>query len=372
MIDRSDPQHRGLRRLLALAAALLAVAAVVLSPDAVAQQAPAAVPPHRAKMASVALGERFAVPLTPGSSCPADDAAAPDWHDLALEVDGLDTGLRALGCDPSANALVFRLQHRDPPPSGVDAVSYQAAWEDIVGTSIAAWHGHQVKVRIVDKNPDARVSLPATREALLSVAVIEEASVRPWMALGMVAIVWSLTLFLGARTSLIRDPLNDGAGLASRTFSLAKTQLAWWFAIIFASFVFLWLITGDIPALSSQALALLGLSGVTTLAASAVKRPEILPMAKPDVFLDELISDANGPTIQRFQMLVMTVSLGLMFLINVFTRLSMPVFDGSLITLMGISAGTYVAAKIPEDQGGVPVGSADDEADPKSRYSAIG
>jgi hypothetical protein len=63
-----------------------------------------------------------------------------------------------------------------------------------------------------------------------------------------------------------------------------------------------------------------------------------------------------------------------MFLIHVATRLTMPEFDASLLTLLGISAGTYVGLKIPEDQGGAAKAATGDAGDPtdaaKSGYSA--
>ena len=49
-------------------------------------------------------------------------------------------------------------------------------------------------------------------------------------------------------------------------------------------------------------------------------------------------------------MVVWTVVLGVMFVIEVYTNLQMPEFDSTLLTLMGISGGTYVGLKIPEKQ----------------------
>ena len=67
-------------------------------------------------------------------------------------------------------------------------------------------------------------------------------------------------------------------------------------------------------------------------------------------FLSDLLTDANGITLHRFQMLVWTVILILLFLIEVHRTLAMPKFDGTLLALMGISAGTYLGFKIPERQ----------------------
>jgi hypothetical protein len=64
----------------------------------------------------------------------------------------------------------------------------------------------------------------------------------------------------------------------------------------------------------------------------------------------DFLSDANGVTFHRFQIIVWTVVLGLVFLYSVWTSLSMPQFSDTLLALMGISAGTYIGFKIPERQ----------------------
>ena len=65
-------------------------------------------------------------------------------------------------------------------------------------------------------------------------------------------------------------------------------------------------------------------------------------------FLLDLLSDANGVTLHRFQMLVWTVVLGIVFVFGVYRSLSTPQFDTTLLALMGIASGTYLGFKIPE------------------------
>jgi hypothetical protein len=50
----------------------------------------------------------------------------------------------------------------------------------------------------------------------------------------------------------------------------------------------------------------------------------------------------------RFQILVWTLVLGIMFVASVYNQLAMPQFSATLLGLLGISAGTYVGAKIPD------------------------
>lgn len=65
---------------------------------------------------------------------------------------------------------------------------------------------------------------------------------------------------------------------------------------------------------------------------------------------NDLVTDANGPSFHRFQMIVWTFILGLLFLAGVYRNLAMPEFSGTLLALMGISAGTYLGFKVPEQQ----------------------
>ena len=66
--------------------------------------------------------------------------------------------------------------------------------------------------------------------------------------------------------------------------------------------------------------------------------------------ITDLLSDVNGVTFHRFQIVVWTIVLGIVFIFTVWTSLTMPQFSDTILALMGISAGTYVGFKIPEQQ----------------------
>ena len=65
---------------------------------------------------------------------------------------------------------------------------------------------------------------------------------------------------------------------------------------------------------------------------------------------NDLVTDAEGLSFHRFQMIAWTVILGILFLAGVYKNLAMPEFSGTMLALMGISAGTYLGFKIPEKQ----------------------
>jgi hypothetical protein len=313
------------------------------------------------------INKSHAFPRVPGTTC----EQIGDVTKLALFVKDIDTGLRAVGCsDGDKPTASFWLHHEGAARTSTDVD--RTVWDAILGNPLETtrkWRELGYDIRWL--KDDKSVQQLAKPGSTFTFYIFEWWSPT---AVAVVMLVWGLLIYLARHSALLRDAGAKDTSLQTRTFSLAKTQLAWWFAIIFAAFVFLWLVTGEMPTLSGQALALLGISSATTMASVGISANRTPAPGESGVFFHDLLSDANGITIQRFQMLVMTIALGLMFLIHVATRLTMPEFDASLLTLLGISAGTYVGLKIPEDQGGTgnaAAGNAGDTADSaKSGYSA--
>jgi hypothetical protein len=68
-------------------------------------------------------------------------------------------------------------------------------------------------------------------------------------------------------------------------------------------------------------------------------------------FINDILSDDDGVSFHRFQIFAWTIVLICIFIAGVYNALSMPEFDGTLLALMGISGGTYLGFKLPEQQG---------------------
>lgn len=66
-------------------------------------------------------------------------------------------------------------------------------------------------------------------------------------------------------------------------------------------------------------------------------------------FLD-ILSDHTGISFSRFQIVMWTLVLAAIFCVEVYENLLMPTFNTTLLALMGISSGTYLGFKIPEQQ----------------------
>ncbi|MFP5284494.1 MAG: hypothetical protein ACLGI9_02030, partial [Thermoanaerobaculia bacterium] len=66
-------------------------------------------------------------------------------------------------------------------------------------------------------------------------------------------------------------------------------------------------------------------------------------------FLLDVLSDNYGVNFHRFQALAWTGVLGIIFASHVYRDLAMPQLSETLLGLMGISSGTYLSLKIPEN-----------------------
>ena len=65
-------------------------------------------------------------------------------------------------------------------------------------------------------------------------------------------------------------------------------------------------------------------------------------------FLNDLVRDKRGVSFHRFQIVVWTVVLGFVFVTEVYQSLAMPEYSATLLSLMGITGGTYLGFKFPE------------------------
>mgnify|MGYP001595643336 CR=1 FL=1 len=243
-----------------------------------------------------------------------------------------------------------------------------------------------------------------------------------WFGIYVAILGLSIALFvmLAIYSDMLRDAGPQPAGINRRgkpnrrPFSLARTQMAVWFFLVIASYVFIWMVTTAYGTLTSSVLALIGISASTMLGATiidfnkrnetdsllktrqleeaklqaeianlsaalnATPSPANLDNVKKELaektvrlnqvhgeiqgfsstvssvtsegFFIDILSDANGISFYRFQMASWTVVLGVIFISSVLNVLTMPEFPKELLALMGISSGTYIGFKFPEKQ----------------------
>lgn len=289
---------------------------------------------------NVTVGTPFSIKLRDNKNC----SMIKSYDQINLLINGMETGLHPLGCDPATRILVFSLNKDDVIATPVS----NAAWQAMLGRP---WNTPKSDFK---RELRYTVTQPASSDddQIMSSGTIKLLIASfGFVGVGAVLVLalWLSLIFLGRNSGMLRDAGNQGSALHDRTYSLGYVQMAWWFGIIIGSYIFLWAITRNMPSIGGQALLLMGISGATGLTSAGLNSglKKELPISKGN-FFEDILTDAQGITLHRFQMLAMTVILGVIFIIHVATTLAMPEFDGSFLAMMGIAGGTYVGFKIPE------------------------
>lgn len=291
---------------------------------------------------NASIGIPFSIKLREDKNC----SMIKPYDQINLLINGMDTGLHPLGCDPATDRLAFAIKKSDVTASPVT----NTAWEAILGYPWDTLKSNfKRELRYTVTQPAESTNAQILSSGILTLLIANLGF--GLLGAGLGAALWITLVYLGCNSGMLRDDGNQGYTLQQRTYSLGRVQMAWWFGIVMSAYIFLWAMTREIPALGSQALLLMGISGVTGLTSVGLNAgmQKQLPVSHGK-FFEDLLTDAYGITLHRFQMLAMTVILGVMFVIHVVTTLTMPEFDGTLLALMGIAGGTYVGFKIPETQ----------------------
>lgn len=175
---------------------------------------------------------------------------------------------------------------------------------------------------------------------------------RAVIALGIALVVLIGMTILGRRTAMLRDPVPAGAEatpLEKRTYSLGRTQMAWWTVMIVLALLALWCLTGSIEPVSGSMLALMGIGAGTFLGAALIDDATVqgAPAAASERqgFLHDLLREEHGISLHRFQMVIWTLIVTVVFWTAVVTQLKLPEIDATLLGLLGISNSTYLGFK---------------------------
>lgn len=191
----------------------------------------------------------------------------------------------------------------------------------------------------------------------------------------------------------------DSSSAKPKPYSYSRLQLLWWTFIVFATFITILIASGKIPTLDTSTLLLLSIGALTTASArmvdlsdeaSQAKKMATLPAAPPtdpgqagnptptvavvvsplskdmesEGFWLDILSDKNGVSIHRLQVVVFNILFGAWFIYQSVFQLKgigpmtpidvlssiMPVISENNLILLGLSAGTYVAIKTTENK----------------------
>jgi len=94
----------------------------------------------------------------------------------------------------------------------------------------------------------------------------------PYGAIAFVVVVVTLVLllWLACKTNLIRDGGYCPVPGKLRPYNLGRVQMAFWFFLIYASYVTIWLITDALDTITASLLALMGISAATALSEAMI------------------------------------------------------------------------------------------------------
>lgn len=330
----------------------------------------------------------------------------PDAARYVLFLNGREIeGLESARLDPgNSSAIIFHLQRN---------ATNEATFRTLLGSPSRLTRSLNVALGIKSadqafptiigaSNASSRVNFKIASMAQLLFAIVA--------ILLVLGFVWGSA----HSTAIIKDNLIPQIDPKRQTYSLGRWQMAVWFSLIFASYVFLWILLDDPNTLSSQALMLMGISGATALGAVAVDAMKDTPedslnqglrllginsyddvvriraeladklaqlnspasaaaraqlqtdianrqailrtyedRIRPFVsqgWFKDIVTDVNGTALHRVQVVCWTLLLGVIFVIGVWRDLAMPQFDGTLLALMAISNAGYIGFKYPETQ----------------------
>jgi hypothetical protein len=182
-----------------------------------------------------------------------------------VEVKGLDPPVEgAYQGDAGAamHALVFNLQRNK-----INDAFWKALLGSVVGLHVP------VVVSLGEPSGEGKFTRPTIVGSPLTAASFQfEVIGLGRLACALAAVIAVISLVWGhARTrATLRDSYLPQIPPSQQTYSLARWQMAFWFTLIFAAFVYLFVVLWDTDTISSQALALMGISGATALAAVAI------------------------------------------------------------------------------------------------------
>jgi hypothetical protein len=231
-----------------------------------------------------------------------------------------------------------------------------------------------------------------------------------------------LLVWLARNTNIIRERGPAPAPGKRRPYNLGRAQMAFWFFLIYSSYLAIWLITSALDTITASLLALMGISAGTALGEAMIddgkdtaqtnqaqsltaeksaleqsitetqaqldvanqqassqvtnqsnrdslnrqltdSRTRLLqidqqlrtlsaqqPATESSGFIRDILTDSTGYSFHRFQIFAWTIILGIIFISSVYNSLSMPEFSTTLLGLMGLSAGTYIGFKFPEQK----------------------
>lgn len=150
--------------------------------------------------------------------------------------------------------------------------------------------------------------------------------------------------------------LRDESTAAKKPYSLGRTVLFFWTAVVVLSLhIIVWKNPTALPEITQGMLTLMGIVIATTGSARTIDFMQINTVTRHQDeasvgFLTDIVSDNQGVSIHRFQLVVFTIIFGAYIVALVIMNGVFPELDGTQLGLLGFSSGAYALLKIPENK----------------------
>jgi hypothetical protein len=292
-----------------------------------------------ADVGEAGLGDRMIVEV--GNFPKLLDAAGGNCADIVLFLDTLPMNLRPESCDVQNGTVRYLLTRND---------KNDQAWHWLLGNPRHFTKNIQVSV-------GTGMTAINTRVTAFPIRVIPRMPFYGWILATLAGVIFFVHLC--RTTGLIRGARTAAIKPTEKPYSLANFQMAFWFFLVVDTYVFIWLVTGELDTITESILALIGIGAGTALGSAMIDTnagegsadktsAAAADEQKTRGFLKDVLDDGGGISFHRFQMFIWTLVLGVIFAASVYRHLAMPQFSATLLGLLGVSSGTYLGFKFPE------------------------
>ena len=176
--------------------------------------------------------------------------------------------------DLKGGTLRFVLRQPRSDATTPDANASREVWTYLLGSP--RWQPRTTRVSVGLADGPA---IPST--STLDLVVIPQGPFLLWLAI--FAVISISFWVLAVRSNLLRAPTSAPDAGERPPYSLGRTQAAWWFFLVLASYLFIGLVTADFGTpITSTVLTLLGISAGTVVGAAFIDQSKNGPAATAD------------------------------------------------------------------------------------------
>src|SRR3989449_5292823 len=152
---------------------------------------------------------------------------------------------------PDKNRLHFHLEIRP---------ENKEVWTDLLGEPHSARRPVTFSIGLENESPFDSVFGEPNPVLLTVISPV-------YGVIALLVALFTLILFLGLarRTNIIREPGPNPGGGKLKPYNLGRTQMAFWFFLVYVSYLVIWLITNALDTITPSLLGLMGISAGTAL-----------------------------------------------------------------------------------------------------------